>query len=78
MTPTQPYSVTGNLVDIPNKHIYGATLWIEDGHIKRIEASSEPINTALPYIMPGFIDSHVHLESSMLVPCEFARLADPS
>jgi adenine deaminase len=75
MTPTQPYSVTGNLVDIPNKHIYGATLWIEDGHIKRIEASSEPINTALPYIMPGFIDSHVHIESSMLVPSEFARLA---
>ena len=75
MTPTQPYSVTGNLVDIPNKHIYGATLWIEDGHIKHIEASSEPINPALPYIMPGFIDSHVHIESSMLVPSEFARLA---
>ena len=75
MTPTQPYSVTGNLVDIPNKHIFGATLWIEDGHIKRIEASSEPINPALPYIMPGFIDSHVHIESSMLVPSEFARLA---
>lgn len=75
MTPTQPYSVTGNLVDVPNKHIYGATLWIEDGHIKRIEASSEPINPALPYIMPGFIDSHVHIESSMLVPSEFARLA---
>ena len=75
MTPTQSYSVTGNLVDIPNKHIYGATLWIEDGHIKRIEASSEPINTALPYIMPGFIDSHVHIESSMLVPSEFAKLA---
>jgi len=75
MTPTQPYSVTGNLVNIPNKHIYGATLLIEDGHIKRIEASSEPINPALPYIMPGFIDSHVHIESSMLVPSEFARLA---
>ena len=75
MSSTQTYSVTGNIVDIPNKHIYGATLWIEDGHIKRIEASSEPINPALPYIMPGFIDSHVHIESSMLVPSEFARLA---
>jgi adenine deaminase len=75
MTSTQPYSVTGNLVDIPNKRIYGATLWIEDGHIKLIEAISEPINPALPYIMPGFIDSHVHIESSMLVPSEFARLA---
>jgi adenine deaminase len=75
MSSTQTYSITGNLVDIPNKHIYGATLWIEGGHIKRIEASSEPINPALPYIMPGFIDSHVHIESSMLVPSEFARLA---
>jgi adenine deaminase len=75
MTPTQAYSVTGNLVDIPNKHIYGATLWIEGGHIKRIEANSEPVNPSLPYIMPGFIDSHVHIESSMLVPSEFARLA---
>lgn len=75
MSSTHKYSVTGNLVDIPNRHIYGATLWIEDGHIKRIEASSEPVNPSLPYIMPGFIDSHVHIESSMLVPSEFARLA---
>ncbi|MEK0413114.1 MAG: adenine deaminase [Bacteroidota bacterium] len=75
MNSTHTYSVTGNLVDIPNRHIYVATLWIEDGHIKRIEASSEPVNPSLPYIMPGFIDSHVHIESSMLVPSEFARLA---
>jgi len=75
MSSTQPYSITGNLVDIPNKHIYGATLWIEGGQIKRIEASSEPVNPNLPYIMPGFIDSHVHIESSMLVPSEFAKLA---
>jgi len=75
MSSTQPYSITGNVVDIPNKYIYEATLWIEDGHIMRIEASSAPVNPALPYIMPGFIDSHVHIESSMLVPSEFARLA---
>ena len=75
MSSTNTYSVTGNLVDILNRHIYGATLWIEDGHIKRIEASSESVNPSLPYIMPGFIDSHVHIESSMLVPSEFARLA---
>jgi len=75
MSSTHTYSVTGNLVDIPNRHIYGATLWIEGGKIKRIEASSEPVNPNLPYIMPGFIDSHVHIESSMLVPSEFAKLA---
>jgi len=75
MSSIHTYSITGNLVDIPNRHIYGATLWIEDGHIKRMEANSEPVNPSLPYIMPGFIDSHVHIESSMLVPSEFARLA---
>ena len=75
MSSTHTFSITGNLVDIPNRHIYGATLWIEDGHIKRIEANNEPVNPSLAYIMPGFIDSHVHIESSMLVPSEFARLA---
>jgi len=75
MSSIHTYSITGNLVDIPNRHIYGATLWIEDGHINRMEANSEPVNPSLPYIMPGFIDSHVHIESSMLVPSEFARLA---
>ena len=75
MSSTHTFSVTGNLVDIPNRHIYAATLWIEESHIKRIEANSEPVNPSLPYIMPGFIDSHVHIESSMLVPSEFARLA---
>jgi adenine deaminase len=75
MSSIHTYSITGNLVDIPNRHIYGATLWIEDGHIKHMEANSEPVNPSLPYIMPGFIDSHVHIESSMLVPSEFARLA---
>lgn len=28
-----------------------------------------------PYIMPGFVDAHIHIESSMLIPSEFARLA---
>src|SRR5690606_8153158 len=32
-------------------------------------------NEILPYLTPGFIDAHVHIESCMLVPSEFARLA---
>lgn len=65
--------ITGHLIDLHRKSIYGATLTISHGHISNIE----PVEVAAdaPYIMPGFIDAHVHIESSMLVPSEFARLA---
>lgn len=43
--------------------------------IIHIEKSNLQVDGVLPFIMPGFIDSHVHIESSMLVPSEFARLA---
>lgn len=66
--------LTGNLVDILQKDIYPATIHIEKGHIKLVERLQE-ISGELPFILPGFIDSHVHIESSMLVPAEFARLA---
>lgn len=69
------FTITSNLVDIPNKKIFPAEVVVEEGKIKSIT----PIpNYQLPitnYILPGFIDSHVHVESSMLVPSEFARLA---
>lgn len=67
------FSVKGNVVDILNRTIYPAIIEIEDGIIKRIsKAENETFHN---YILPGFIDSHVHIESSMLVPSEFARLA---
>lgn len=66
--------ISGNIVDIFQKRIYSGTITIENGRISSIDelpASAEH----LPYILPGFIDSHVHVESSMLVPSEFAKLA---
>lgn len=68
------FSIEGNLVDISKKKIYKAELVVSDGKIESIKDLGEQENTA-PYILPGFIDSHVHIESSMLVPSEFARLA---
>lgn len=68
----QAFSITGNFTDILNRHIYAATITVEDGIITSIEAVNEPVSV---YIIPGFIDSHVHIESSMLTPVEFARLA---
>ncbi len=66
-------TITGNLVDILYKRIYPAELIIENGLIKSITPTPE-LKTP-HYILPGFIDAHVHIESSMLIPSEFARLA---
>ena len=62
----------GNIVDIPNKRIFKGKITIENGKISAIE---EKANDSNHYILPGFIDAHIHIESSMLVPSEFARLA---
>ncbi len=60
-------------VDIPNRKLLPSEFEIADGKIIQIrEILSE---NGLSYLMPGFIDAHVHVESSMLVPSEFARLA---
>lgn len=72
------FSVSGNLVDVHQEKIYPATITVENGIIVSIvsdmDGDSGPDKT-LNYILPGFIDSHVHIESSMLVPSEFAKLA---
>jgi len=60
-------------VDIPNRKIYTVLLRVENSKIQHIESIAPEAD--LPFLMPGFIDSHVHVESSMLVPSEFARLA---
>lgn len=66
-----------NLVDIPGKKVYPASLLIQDGYIKDILPQHEAGQEAAtwPYCLPGFVDAHVHIESSMLVPAQFARLA---
>ncbi len=62
----------GNIVDIQNKRIYKGEIFVENGKIKSIIEKDHSVNH---YILPGFVDAHIHIESSMLVPSEFARLA---
>lgn len=69
------FSVSGNFVDIHQENIYPATIKVENGKIISIQPDDQLTDKPLNYILPGFIDSHVHIESSMLVPSEFARLA---
>jgi adenine deaminase len=71
------YKIQGNIVDIFNQQIFYGEVTVENGKIASVQKRSANNNqlSAINYILPGFIDSHVHIESSMLVPAEFAKLA---
>ena len=66
-----------NLVDILARTTYPATLRVAAGRVAAVERSADAPDPARPYALPGFVDAHVHIESSLLVPSEFARLALP-
>ena len=66
----------GHIVDVVAHEIFDGALVVEDKRIVAIKREKLPErDKPYPYIMPGFIDSHVHIESSMMVPHEFARIA---
>ena len=64
--------IQGQIVDIPNRKIYSGEITIENGKITSIIEAAHNVKT---YILPGFVDAHIHIESSMLVPSEFAKIA---
>jgi len=63
----------GQIVDIPNERIFPGVIDIADGKIVSIREDETVTDPG--YLCPGFIDAHVHIESSMLTPPEFARIA---
>jgi len=70
------FTIQGNIVDIRKKQISFGEISVQDGCISSITIPQLGfIDPLFPYITPGFIDAHVHIESSMLIPSEFARLA---
>ncbi|EJL65013.1 adenine deaminase [Flavobacterium sp. CF136] len=64
--------IQGQIVDIQNRRIYAGEITVEN---KKIISIIEKNHNVKNYIMPGFIDAHIHIESSMLVPSEFAKIA---
>ena len=64
--------IKGNIVDILNRSIFKGEIEVSDGKIIDIRPSEHDVKN---YILPGFIDAHIHIESSMLVPSEFAKIA---
>ena len=69
------FSISGNLVDVHQKKIYPAEITVENGKITRIKELQTTKHKLQTFLLPGFVDAHVHIESSMLVPSEFAKLA---
>ena len=66
------FQISGNIVRIKERKIEGGTITVENGFVTKIDFDE---NTYDQFILPGFVDAHVHIESSMLVPKEFGRIA---
>jgi len=64
--------IKGHIVDISNRHTFKGEITVENGKIQSITKTDHAPDH---YILSGFVDAHIHIESSMLVPSEFARIA---
>jgi len=69
---TMEFTVSGNIVDVVNQEIFSGEITVKNGKINQIQRKAVDSDR---YIIPGFVDAHIHIESSMLIPSEFARLA---
>jgi len=64
--------IKGNIVDVENRRVFKGEVKFDKGKIldvREVEHDEEG------FILPGFVDAHIHIESSMLVPSEFAKIA---
>ncbi|PJJ58784.1 adenine deaminase [Hymenobacter chitinivorans] len=70
------FSLRANVINLFSNTILPGTIHVSAGRVRAIalDSATGP-DAALPYALPGFVDAHVHVESSLLVPAEFARLA---
>ena len=62
--------ISGSVVDVISRTITKGIIQIEGDKIIHIQPSEDVDNQ---FIIPGFVDAHIHIESSMMIPSEFAR-----
>jgi adenine deaminase len=65
-------SFSGQIADVVAGRIFPGEIYVKEGRIVEVR---ETAKADKQLIMPGLVDAHIHIESSMLVPSEFARLA---
>ncbi len=73
MTSAGNFSITANRVDVLGGTISPATVVVHNGIIQEIRPAEG--QDCSGYLIPGFVDSHIHIESSMLLPSQFAAAA---
>ncbi len=74
LSPIPVTSISGNIVDVTNGVTFPACVHILDGKVSRVERR---VNVPQRFILPGLVDAHIHLESTMLTPYRFAEQAMP-
>ncbi len=65
--------IRGHIVDVLDRRLYDGAIEVQEGIIKCIKPCEVPAQA--PYILPGFIDAHVHIESTLLIPENYAEVA---
>jgi adenine deaminase len=66
------FELKGNIVDVVGERIFKGVVFVKDSKIAEVREENHHVDN---YILPGLIDAHIHIESSMLVPSEFAKMA---
>jgi adenine deaminase len=66
------FQIRANIVDVVRRRVFPGTVEVADGRIASVTEDDGPYDSTL---MPGFVDAHIHIESSMLTPCQFALAA---
>lgn len=70
----ETYTFSGMIVDVPGNRIFPGKITVSDGFISNIN-EMPPHQVSRQYILPGLVDAHVHIESSMVLPACFAQMA---